>query len=117
MIEISARYDRDAIAAHFPSFPTIKSALYRIRRQRLPPIPQSRSEVHFHGEWARTYNGSQFLIAEQGGDEDKIIIFTTTDNMRYLSEVERIYMDGTFQNVPAYYNYSYNIQYSTYYNS
>ena len=101
MIEISARYDRDAIAAHFPSFPTIKSALYRIRRQRLPPLPQSRSEVHFHGEWARTYNGSQFLIAEQGGDEDKIIIFTTTDNMRYLSEVERIYMDGTFQTCPS----------------
>ena len=101
MIEISARYDRDAIAAHFPSFPTIESALYRIRRQRLPPLPQSKSEVHFHGEWARTYNGSQFLIAEQGGDEDKIVIFTTTDNMRYLSEVERIYMDGTFQTCPS----------------
>ena len=98
MIEISARYDRDAIAAHFPSSPKIKSALYRIRRQRLPPLPQSRSEVHFHGEWARTYNGSQFLIAEQGG---KIVIFTTTDNMRYLSEVERIYMDGTFQTCPS----------------
>ena len=34
--------------------------------------------------------GSQFLIAEQGGGEDKIVIFTTTDNMSYLSEVERI---------------------------
>ena len=64
MIEISALEYRDTIAAHFPSFPVIKSALHRIRRQRLPPLPQSRSEVYFDGEWATTYNGSQYLIAE-----------------------------------------------------
>ena len=65
MIEISPQDDHDAIADRFPSFPVRKSTLYRIRRQRLTPLPQSRSEVHFDGEWVATYNVSEFLIANK----------------------------------------------------
>ena len=101
MIEISAKGNQEEIAAHLPTFPAIKSALYRIRRQRLPPLPQSRSQVHFEGEWTRTHIGAQFLFAEQGNQEDKIIIFTTVDNIRNLSNADRIYMDGTFPVTPS----------------
>ena len=100
MFEISAKGNEEELAAHLPTFPAIKSALYRIRRQSLSPLPQSRSQVHFEGEWTRTHSGAQFLFAEQGNEEDKIIIFKTADNIRYLSNADRIYMDGTFQTCP-----------------
>ena len=101
MIEIPATGNQEKIAAHFPTFPAIKSALYRIRRQSLPPLPQSRSQVHFEGEWTRTHSGAQFLFAEQGNEEYIIIIFTTADNIMNLSNADRIYLDGTFQTCPS----------------
>ena len=39
-------------------------------------------------------------MAEDGDGDDKIIIFSTSDNLRHLSESEKIYEDGTFQTCP-----------------
>ena len=52
----------------------LKSSLYRNRRSRLPPMPESRANVHFDGEWTKTASGKDFLIAE---DEDRLIMFAT----------------------------------------
>lgn len=47
---IASRSDREEIAAKLPTLESIKSSLYRHRRSRLPPLPQSRAEVHFDGK-------------------------------------------------------------------
>ena len=52
----------------------LKSSLYRNHRSQLPPMPESRANVHFDGEWTKTASGKDFLIAE---DEDRLIMFAT----------------------------------------
>ena len=83
-----------------PLLYSMKSSLYRIRRNRLPPLPKSRDEVHFEGEWSITHAGERFLRTEDGEGNDKIITFSTADKLKHLSESEKIYVDGTFQTCP-----------------
>ena len=83
-----------------PTLYSMKSSLYRLRRKRLPPFPTSRDKVYFEGEWTQTIAGEPFLLAEDGDGDDKIIIFSTDANIRYLSEADKIYVDGTFQTCP-----------------
>ena len=101
MVEISTQANRDIVAAHLPTFPSIKFVLYRIRRERVPPLPKYRNEVHFEGEWMRTHKGEQFLLIEDGNEDDRMVNFTTTDKLRYLSNADLINIDGTFQICPS----------------
>ena len=39
-------------------------------------------------------------MAEDGDGIDNIIIFSTSDNIRHLSESEKLHVDGTFQTCP-----------------
>ena len=64
--------------------------------ERLPPLPTTRDEVQFTGEWAKCTNGNQFLLKSA----NDIHIFATDDNLNLLSTAEDLYMDGTFQIAP-----------------
>lgn len=50
-------------AAILPTLGAVKSCLYRHRRKLIPPLPATRAEVHFEGEWAETISGKRFLLA------------------------------------------------------
>ena len=67
-------------------FLSLKSSLYRLRQQCLPPMPTTREKVHFCGEWAKTDAGENFLLVEDGQGDEKIIIFSTV----YLRALEII---------------------------
>ena len=43
-------------------------------------MPHTREEAKFEGEWTQTFSGERFLLTEDG-DRDKIIIFSTTENL------------------------------------
>ena len=85
MVEISTQANRDIVAAHLPTIPV----LYRIRRERVPPLPKYRSELHFEGEWTRTHNKN-----------DRMISSTTSDKLGSLSN-DKIDMDCIFQTCPS----------------
>ena len=87
------------IAVKLPTFQSARSSLYRARRKRLPHMPQSCTEVHFENEWAESIDGKRFLLVEDG-DDIKIIIFATDDNMKLLAEAETLFVDGTFHKCP-----------------
>ena len=70
----------------------MKSSLYRSRRSRLPPFPQSREDVIIEGRWQKTLSGEQFLLRQ----EDDIHVFATTESLHLLATAEAIYIDGTF---------------------
>ena len=72
--ELSSREDLDQVAANLPTLPSLKSSPYRLRRKRLPPIPTTREEVHFCGEWLKTDAGENFLLVEDGQGDNKIMI-------------------------------------------
>ena len=42
---------------------------------QLPPMPESRADVHFGGEWTSTASGKDFFLAEDGQREDRLIMF------------------------------------------
>ena len=95
ILKLSIRPDMEEIAAKLPIIRSIKSSLYHERRKRLPPMSQTRAEVTFEGEWAQTLNGQPFLLVEDG-EQDKIIIFSTIENLHTLAAATNIYVDGTF---------------------
>ena len=64
-------------------------------------MPESRADVHFDGEWTKTASGEDFLMAEDGQEEDKVIVFATDANIKLLCEAQTIYVDGTFQTCPS----------------
>ena len=52
------------------------------------------------GGWTKTASGEEFLIAEDGQGEQKIIICATDRNVILLCETKTIYVDGTFETCP-----------------
>ena len=51
--------------------------------------------MHFEDEWAQTTDGKQFLMTEDG-DDKRIIIFATDDNIKHPAEADTEFVDGTF---------------------
>ena len=98
--EVAALPNFEEVAARLPTLTAVKSTLYRQRRKLIPALPTSRADVHFNGEWVQTTTGQPFLIAEDGIDEDKLIIFASDGNLRQIAEAECLFVDGTFQVCP-----------------
>jgi len=77
----------------------VNSGLYRHRCKTTPKLPDNKAEVRIEGPWTETTDGRSFL-AINDGEEDKLLVFTTDDDIRRLSEADKIYMDGTFTVCP-----------------
>ena len=48
--DISSQTNSEGIIAQLPSMQSMKSSLYRARRERLPPMPRSRAELNLTGD-------------------------------------------------------------------
>ena len=93
---------------HLPNLKHIKNSLYLSCASHLPRIPHSRVEVQLEGEWRRTIDGRDFILAND--DEDnRLIIFDTVHNLRLLYQSNTIYMDGTFKTAPEMFPQMYSI--------
>ena len=91
-----------------PSMKKYRCTLYRARGKRLPQIPHTRQEIDLQGQWSQTKDGRPFLLANDG-EENRILIFGTTQNLRHLCVANDIYMDGTFKSAPEMYRQVYSI--------
>lgn len=91
--------NNEELMDHLPSFKRYRDTLYRARSQRLPHVPHNRQDIVLEGEWAETVDGRNFLLADDGID-NRIIIFGTMQNLRYMCQADTIYMDGTFKLSP-----------------
>ena len=57
-----------------------------------------------------TFNNELFLWRDSGyGDEDRVFIFATENNLKLLSSFREWFMDGTFEVAPLIYKQMYNI--------
>ncbi len=88
--------ENEAVAARLPTFPSMKSSMYRSRRSRLPTLPQSREDIQIEGRWQKTLSGEQFLLLQEG----EILLFATNGNLCLLAAAETVYVDGTFKICP-----------------
>ena len=67
LVDIATNSEENkTLAGRLPTFPSLKSTLYRSRRSRLPPLPQSREDVQIEGRWQKTLSGEQFLLRQEG---------------------------------------------------
>ncbi|XP_071093077.1 uncharacterized protein [Haliotis cracherodii] len=83
-----------------PSFQSVKSALYR---RYIPAFPRSRSAVQpvdIEEKWSETTDGRPFLLFSDG-DDDKILAFSTAEQIQAPQEADTLYVDGTFTACPG----------------
>ena len=67
----------------------------------LPPLSRRLQEVTLEGTWAETSQGKPFMLANDGNGQ-KIVVFSTDENLEKLSASEQIFMDGTFKVAPPF---------------
>lgn len=99
--------DADFVAER-PSYLSMKTTLYKQRRMTLPLLPRRIQEVTLEGVWAETTQGKPFLLANDGV-EDKIMLFSTDENLANLSASEVIFLDGTFKVAPPFFTQMYTV--------
>lgn len=74
----------------------IKHNMLQARASVRPKLPKNRQEVHdiLQTMDIKTYDGKQFL---QTNDAEKgVLFFSTEGNLKFLSKLTTIYVDGTF---------------------
>ena len=93
MISSHVSYHGSAIA-HLPTFESVRSALYRTRKSRLPVLPCRLEDIALPREHTHL-NEQQFLCIDDG-DVSRILMFGLTENLILLYEADIVYGDGTF---------------------
>jgi len=70
--------------------------MYEKRRKTLPANPKSISEVHqaLNVLNIETKQKENFLLLNN--EKENIIIFSCSTNLKFLTSVDNVYMDGTF---------------------
>ena len=63
-------------------------------------MPRSHAELNLTGDWAKTLDGQEFVLANDGQD-DKIVLFGAESSLKLLSEANTYYVDGTFRVTPS----------------
>lgn len=97
-----------ADVSQVPTFNSLRSALYRFRSHERPALPRQRSDIDLPDIYTKTTAGDNFLLASEG-EHDKILVFTTDENIRHLSRAKVLYCDGTFDKCPAIFGQLYTI--------
>lgn len=89
-------------APKLPSVSSMKRSIRNIRQKNLqgPALPTNRSEIIFLEEYTKTYKNENFLLYDAGPVDERILIFTTEQNLQLLSNSKHWYIDGTFKTVP-----------------
>ncbi|XP_048254795.1 uncharacterized protein LOC125381649 [Haliotis rufescens] len=88
-----------SVVEAMPTFHAQKDTLYRARRSTLPPLPAHRRDLVIPDQFQTLGAGKQFLLINDG-DDNKILGFSTTSNLRFLCAADTIYGDGTFYVTP-----------------
>ena len=81
--------------------PTQHALKMMYKRQRTaPPNPISLDELLLDGNDINTFSGKDFLFYDSDDGPNRIVIFSTQENIEYLSMSSIWLADGTFKTVP-----------------
>jgi hypothetical protein len=93
-----------------PSLNALRRVVTRSRRsEEFPPEPQSASDVNIPNSLCNTLRGNLFLIKDRKIEQKRLLIFTTKENVRHLSNALFWIMDRTFGTVPTVFYQLYSI--------
>ena len=91
-----------ASATRLPLPDSMKRMIRRVRQKNSkgPALPLCREDIVFPEEYKTTVKGDPFLLYDSGSDVNRMIIYSTRDNLRCLARADHWYVDGTFKTVP-----------------
>jgi len=84
-----------------PSRNALRRKIARVRRTKTPPQPQSIEEINIPASLRVNLNGDPFLIKDHTIEQERILLFTSKENILHLSQASFWLMDGTFDTVPT----------------
>ncbi|KRX45372.1 hypothetical protein T05_3230 [Trichinella murrelli] len=94
-------------AGQFPTYKSVKTAMYRKRAKKFPRLPPTRQQLKILLHWRMTKSDRRFLL--YNNVYNSILIFCTEENLSILSEHSVWSMDGTFKIVPEWYQQMFTI--------
>ncbi len=86
---------------YLPSHNALCQFIKRIRNVNLPAESQSLEDLIISENFKRTLDSSDFLVKDFIIGNNRILLFTTVTNIRYLKESSFWIMDRTFKIVPT----------------
>ncbi|XP_030072563.1 FLYWCH-type zinc finger-containing protein 1 [Microcaecilia unicolor] len=90
-------------AVHLPAYVALQRAIERRRRRVCHPYvdPRSVGEIDIPSGLCSTFRKSNFLLWDSGvGDDNRILMFGTMENLQILEENNHWFIDGTFKISP-----------------
>lgn len=102
-----------ATSATIASSTQLVENVNRARQDRTAPKnPKSLSEINFGEKESQTSKGDNFILYDSFTEVDentRIIIFGTTENLKFLGKCASWFMDGTFKVTPQFFTQLYTI--------
>ena len=68
-----------------PKESSIRRTIQRERRKNLPPLPKNASELEVDGKWRETSNGEDWLIFDESVEGERVLIYSSAQNLLHLS--------------------------------
>ena len=84
-----------------PTFATMKSGLYKSRKEKFGPVPARLAEFVVPEKLQRLDNGESFLLFQS--DDNKIVVFGTEKDFATVCTTDELFVDGTFEAVPRFF--------------
>jgi len=81
----------------------VRKNIYNARRTILPRIPTNSEEVHNMLQQNQIFTAENETFVMVNDKQTNIILFSCEKNLRFLSNLKTIYVDGTFQYCPKFF--------------
>lgn len=100
----------DATAGIVPSTSLIGKTINRARNGcGMTSYPKCLEDFKTDGEYGLTEKKKSFILNDNADNDNRIVIFSTEDNLRFLAKCPEMQMDGTFDIAPPLFKQLYTI--------
>ena len=98
------------VAAALPQTSSLKRSIRRVRQEeQCRSTVNHRNQLILSEEDTKTNKGEAFSMFDSGEVEDRMLVFSTEENLTVLASCKHYFMDGTFKTVPVIFDQLYTI--------
>jgi hypothetical protein len=92
-----------SVAGIFPSPLQLTHTIQRLRKvsSAAPSNPESLEDLVIPASYQKSIANEDFLLFDSGSANDRILLFSTQENLRALHQSDHWYADGTFKCAPS----------------
>lgn len=84
-----------------PTNNALAKAMRYLRQKEFGPVPKSIAEIDLDMEELKNHDGLSFFLGDSGADDpERVIVFGTVDNIKWLKQNPQWFIDGTFDICP-----------------